>query len=196
MKAYQYLTAISLTMVSFGSSAQSSDWYVNSQPVQEYGRVVSSTPIVNQVSEPSQSCTVVNETIQQPNAGGALAGAIIGGAIGNSIGGHHRTGSTIVGAILGSAIGGNVEPTYSTASRQVCTVVNNYRNVIVGYSVVYNFRGQRFETQMSSPVQVGDAILVSSQQQIYVQPTPVYVPPPVFIYDGGERYKHRHHRHH
>ena len=54
---------------------------------QEQGRVLSATPIVQQVAYPRQVCT--NETVysgQNTTGGGAVLGAIAGGAAGNAIG--------------------------------------------------------------------------------------------------------------
>lgn len=59
---------------------------------QERGRVLSATPIVQQVAYPRQVCS--NETVysgQRNTGGGAVLGAIAGGAAGNAIGkGHGR----------------------------------------------------------------------------------------------------------
>ena len=55
---------------------------------QEQGRVLSSTPIVQQVAIPRQVCGTDTVYAGAPNSGaGAVMGAIAGGAIGNSIGG-------------------------------------------------------------------------------------------------------------
>ena len=54
---------------------------------QELGRVISSTPVVQQMAVPRQVCTTEQVGWQQPNSGaGALIGAIAGGGIGRPTG--------------------------------------------------------------------------------------------------------------
>ena len=50
----------------------------------EQARVISSTPIVQQVNVPQQNCQNVAVAVQEPKSGaGAVMGAIAGGVIGN-----------------------------------------------------------------------------------------------------------------
>src|SRR5665647_2419223 len=52
---------------------------------QDYGRVISAMPILQQVSTPRQVCTTEQVNVQQPKSGaGAVMGAIAGGAMGNA----------------------------------------------------------------------------------------------------------------
>ena len=54
---------------------------------QEMGRVISSTPIVQQVGVPRQVCSNEQVVVNgQKSGAGAAMGAIAGGAIGNSVG--------------------------------------------------------------------------------------------------------------
>ena len=54
---------------------------------QEVGRVLSATPVVQQVAVPRQVCSNQPMVVQQPNSGaGAVVGGIAGGAVGNTIG--------------------------------------------------------------------------------------------------------------
>jgi uncharacterized protein YcfJ len=49
---------------------------------QDVGRVISSTPIVQQVGQPRNVCTTEQVSVEQPKSGaGALMGAIAGGAM-------------------------------------------------------------------------------------------------------------------
>ena len=70
---------------------------------QEQGRVLSSTPIVQQVGVPQQVCG--NETVYSGNyttGAGAVVGAIAGGAAGNAIGkGSGRAAATAIGLLGG-----------------------------------------------------------------------------------------------
>lgn len=120
----------------------------------EYGTVVSSTPVVQQVAVPQQSCYDEQQTVQQrPSGAGALVGAVIGGAIGNTIGGGAgravATGAGVMaGAVLGNqAEANNLPPTTATVRR--CQTATRYENRTVGYDVVYDYNGQRYTTRLA-----------------------------------------------
>ncbi|NMM82450.1 hypothetical protein B2J86_16185 [Acidovorax sp. SRB_14] len=118
---------------------------------QEQARVLSSTPIVQQVAVPQQVCG--NETVYtgpQTTGGGAVLGAIAGGAAGNAIGGGSgRAAATalgvIGGALLGNQIEGNGRPAYQNVQR--CSTETFYENRTVGYTVVYEYAGRQYTTQ-------------------------------------------------
>jgi uncharacterized protein YcfJ len=76
---------------------------------QEVGRVISSTPVVQQVTVPRQTCG--NEVVPgQKSGAGALMGAIAGGAAGNAIGdGSGRAAATILGLFGGAILGDRIE---------------------------------------------------------------------------------------
>ncbi|MBP6305267.1 MAG: glycine zipper 2TM domain-containing protein [Giesbergeria sp.] len=120
---------------------------------QERARVISATPIVQQVGMPQQVCD--NQTVytgQQTTGGGAVLGAVAGGAVGNAIGGGSgRAAATalgvIGGALLGNQIEGNGKPQYQNVQR--CHTETFYENRTVGYNVVYEFAGRQYTTQMS-----------------------------------------------
>ena len=92
---------------------------------QEQGRVLSATPVTQQVGIPQQVCG--NETVYSGNrnsGAGAVMGAIAGGAAGNAIGkGSGRAAATAIGviggAVLGNQIEGNGQPQYQNVQR--CT---------------------------------------------------------------------------
>ena len=112
---------------------------------QEQGRVLSATPIVQQVGVPQQVCG--NETVysgSRNSGAGAVMGAIAGGAAGNAIGkGNGRVAATalgvIGGAVLGNQIEGSGRPQYETVQR--CTTESYFENRTVGYNVVYEYAG-------------------------------------------------------
>ena len=118
---------------------------------QEQGRVLSATPVVQQVGIPQQVCG--NETVYggAPNSGaGALLGAIAGGAAGNAVGhGSGRAAATalgvIGGALLGNQIEGNGQPRYENVQR--CTTETYYEDRTVGYDVVYEYAGRQYNTR-------------------------------------------------
>lgn len=118
---------------------------------QEQARVLSATPIVQQVAVPQQVCD--NQTVytgQQTTGGGAVLGAIAGGAAGNAVGGGSgRAAATalgvIGGALLGNQIEGNGRPVYQNVQR--CGTQTSYENRTVGYNVVYEYAGRQYTTQ-------------------------------------------------
>ncbi|MCB1980299.1 MAG: glycine zipper 2TM domain-containing protein [Burkholderiaceae bacterium] len=118
---------------------------------QERGRVLSVTPIIEQVAVPRQVCG--NETVYtgpRTSGGGAVLGAIAGGAAGNAIGkGGGRAAATalgvIGGAVLGNHIEGNGRPEYQTVQR--CGTETTYENRTAGYDVVYEYAGKRYTTR-------------------------------------------------
>ena len=76
---------------------------------QEVGRVISSTPIIQQVAVPRQVCTQQQVATQAQKSGagsamGAIAGGVIGATGGSSVGGGGRT-SNVLG-VLGAVGGG------------------------------------------------------------------------------------------
>ena len=121
---------------------------------QERGRVLSVTPIVQQVAYPRQVCG--NETIysgQRTTGGGAVLGAIAGGAAGNAIGkGNGRAAATAIGLIGGAVLGNHIEgqgrPEYETVQR--CGTETTYENRTVGYNVVYEYAGRQYTTQTAT----------------------------------------------
>ena len=180
---------------------------------QEQGRVLSATPIIQQVGVPQQVCG--NETVYSGNrttGAGAVIGAIAGGAVGNTIGkGSGRAAATAIGvlggAVVGNQIEGNGQPQYQNV--QLCTTETYYENRTVGYDVVYEYAGRQYTTRTQNdpgrwiPVSVQPAATsYSSQpgvvtstypaQPVYQQPT--YVSPPVTVieygYDSRPHYPH------
>ena len=160
----------------------------------EFGHVISSTPVVQQVSVPRQVCTTTTVQTMQPTGGGALIGALIGGAVGNQFGrGQGRAVATAVGAIGGGIVGNQVEA-YNYPTQQ-CHTENTVENRTVAYNVLYEYAGQRYTVQM--PQQPGNRIALQVSHagssyyaqpigvQVLAQPViqpaiqPVYYAPPV-----------------
>lgn len=119
---------------------------------QETAKVISVTPIMQQVSVPRQVCS--NETVvtgQQKSGAGAAMGAIAGGAVGNSIGGGSgKAAATMIGIIGGAILGDSIEGggTPQTQNVQRCTTQNIIENRITGYNVIYEFGGKQYSVQM------------------------------------------------
>ena len=119
----------------------------------EYATVISATPVSGSAAAPRRDCVQGEQIVQQPTSGaGALVGAIAGGVIGNQFGhGFGKAAATGVGAVAGAAVGNNVEASANPPAAvpvQRCRTVNGYENRIVGYDVVYDYRGQRYSTRL------------------------------------------------
>ena len=117
------------------------------------GTVVSVTPIVQQVAVPQRACRDEPIAVQrQPSGAGALIGAIAGGAMGNAIGaGAGRAAATAIGVFSGAVIGSNIEADGQGAPMQSvrrCTTHSAYEERTVAYSVVYEYAGRQYTTQM------------------------------------------------
>jgi uncharacterized protein YcfJ len=156
---------------------------------QDVGRVLSSTPLVQQVAVPRRVCSSEQVSVQQPNSGvGSIIGAIAGGALGNSVGGHgaERAAATVIGTIGGAVIGDRVEGPGGERSQIVerCRIQNFTETRNVGYQVVYEFGGKQYSVQMPQDpgptiaLQVSPAGATQSSQLPYVtiaaSPSPVY----------------------
>jgi uncharacterized protein YcfJ len=138
---------------------------------QEVGRVISSTPVIQQVAVPRQVCSQQQVAVQQPTTGaGAAMGAIAGGALGSQIGsGSGRGVATVVGLLGGAILGNNIEsPNTQVQNLQQCTTQTYYENRAVSYNVVYEYAGKQY--QVNLPNDPGPTV--------QLQVTPVNAAPP------------------
>ena len=169
---------------------------------QEVGRVLSSTPLIQQVSVPRQVCSTEQVAVEQPKSGaGALMGAIAGGAIGNQIGhGAGNAAATMLGLMGGAVMGDRIEgaPPAQLQNVQRCTTQNMLENRTLGYQVVYEYAGKQYSVQMPSDpgptiaLQVapaGSSVPAPAAAPTYTtvvpaNPAPVVIsaPPPVVYY--------------
>lgn len=161
---------------------------------QDFGRVVSSTPVMQQVAVPRQVCTNEQVEVQQQKSGaGAVMGAIAGGAMGNAVGqGAGRAAATVLGVLGGAVVGDRVEgaPPSQIQTIQRCGTQTSYENRPVAYNVVYEFGGRQYSVQMqndpgpSIPLQVtpvgANAPMAAPVNQVVVAP-PVFVQPPMVV---------------
>lgn len=138
---------------------------------QEFGRVISTTPMIQQVAVPRQVCSNQQVVQQQPKSGaGAIMGAIAGGAVGNAMGkGSGNAATTALGifggAILGDKVEGNSAP--EVRNVQTCNTQMFYENRTTGYNVVYEFNGKQYTVVMPS----------DPGPTVRLQVTPVAAPP-------------------
>ena len=169
----------------------------------DLARVISATPVIQQVAVPHQVCTDQQVAVQQPKSGaGAVVGAIVGGALGNAAGGHGagRAAATVLGAVGGSVVGDRIEGSPEPELRTVrqCGTQTTFENRTVAYNVVYEFAGKQYSAQMphdpgpTLALQIGPLGASSNdqppqqqqqaQQQSYPADIPVYADqPPVVI---------------
>jgi uncharacterized protein YcfJ len=168
---------------------------------QETGRVISSTPIIQQVSVPRQVCSNQQIAVETPRSGaGALMGGIAGGAMGNAIGGGSgRAAATMLGIVGGAILGNNIEAPGPTQLQTIqnCSTQTFYESRNAGYSVVYEYAGRQYTTTMPndpgstialqvSPLASSAAPVRAPVQQVisgdYYQPEPAYtVAAPVVV---------------
>lgn len=154
---------------------------------QEVGRVISTTPVIQQFAVPRQVCSNTQQTVQsQKSGGGAVLGAIAGGAIGNQIGnGSGRALATAIGLFGGAVLGNNIEGSGTEVQNVTqCTTQTFYENRPVAYNVVYEYAGKQYQVQL--PQDPGPSI------QLQVTPVgastqgPVISQPPVYQRPGGQ----------
>lgn len=136
-------------------------WAGHGHGFPDRAKVVSSTPVYEQVNEPRRECwtdhTSYEERVYRKgnNNGNAVLGAIIGGLAGSGIGkGNGKVAAAAVGAATGAVIGDrwNDRDGYYTTTRhrpvEQCRMVDHFRQEIVGYDVVYQYHGKEFATRL------------------------------------------------
>ena len=152
-------------------------------------RVISSTPVVQQVAVPRQVCNNQPMVVEGPRSGGgAVLGAVAGGAVGNAIGnGGGRALATVIGLVGGAMVGDRIEGGNPQVQNvQQCSTQTFYENRASHYNVVYEYQGTQYNTQMATDpgqyvrLQVTPVGAMTSapqpgfasQPQGYVQPAP------------------------
>ncbi|MEY2802733.1 MAG: hypothetical protein RL657_69 [Pseudomonadota bacterium] len=159
---------------------------LGSVQAQEVGRVISSTPMYQQVAVPRQVCTT-QPVVQQPqkSGAGAIMGAIAGGAVGNAMGkGTGNAAATAIGVFGGAFLGDKIEGTPPSEVRQVQTCTNQvfYENRTTGYNVVYEFNGKQYTVVMPNDpgptVRLSVTPVLPSPSMATPTQAPIAVPPP------------------
>ncbi len=119
---------------------------------QEVGRVLSSTPVMQQVGVPRQVCTNEQVAVQPAKSGAGVAmGAIAGGAVGNAVGsGGGRALATFIGLVGGALLGDRIEgaPPAQVQHVQNCNTQTFLENRVVAYNVLYEYAGKQYTVQM------------------------------------------------
>jgi uncharacterized protein YcfJ len=158
---------------------------------EELGRVISTTPVMQQVGVPRQVCSQPVAVQQPSSGGGAVVGAIVGGLLGNTIGhGMGRAAATGAGLVAGAAIGDSIEGRSQPQAVQQCSTQMSYENRTTGYNVVYEYAGKQFSVQLPydpgqtirlqlTPVGAGSAPPSAVGTPVPSAAQPVIVAPPV-----------------
>ncbi len=173
---------------------------------QEMGRVLSSTPVIQQVGVPRQVCSTEQVVGPPPSTGaGATVGAIAGGVLGNTVGhGGGRAVATVIGVLGGAIVGNRIESGGAPQVQQVqqCGTQTFYENRTVAYQVIYEYAGKQYSVQMPQDpgpyvklqiTPVGSSTppppaatqyrQIAPAPQVYVEPT--YIESPQVVYTSG-----------
>ena len=140
-KALLLSTVAASSLLAFNASAQDI-----------LAKVLSSTPVVQQIAVPRQVCS--NQQVIAPapkSGGGAVLGAIAGGAVGNAIGnGTGRALATMIGLAGGAIVGDRIEGGGNQVQNvQQCSTQTFYENRTIHYNVVYDYQGTQYNVQMA-----------------------------------------------
>lgn len=170
-------------------------------------KVISSTPVIGQVTVPRRAC--FDELRHEPprsSGAGALLGAIAGGAMGNAVGkGSGNVLATGLGIFGGAILGDHIQNDGrqgSTRTVRRCEEQASVENRVVAYTVVYEYAGQRHSTQLSRepgrtiPVQVTvTPVLSDDDERITEQDDSWEDQTPDDGYEVAPAYDRRHRRH-
>lgn len=129
---------------------------------EDYARVVSVAPQVEQVNQPRQQCwteyvQAQPQYQQQPrSAGGAIIGGIAGGLLGSQVGGGNgRIAAAAVGAMTGAVVGDRMDNNNAHAAVPVgqqpvqqCRMVDQWTTRNNGFLVTYEYRGNTYSSVM------------------------------------------------
>ena len=167
---------------------------VGAAGAQEFGRVLSATPVFQQISTPRQVCTVDKVLVPgQKSGAGAAVGAIAGGVVGSALGGGGRgnAAAALLGMVGGAVMGDRFEEAGPSTVQDIqrCTVQNVVENRVSAYNVTYEFNGKQYTTQL--PNDPGPTIalrLLPAEPAATVSIAPVdtirYVAAPVTVYQA------------
>lgn len=133
---------------------------------------------------------IVGDRVANPDSERSMAGSVVGGAAGGLLGaqvgrGNGRTAAAAAGAIAGSVAGDRIDNRQAAASPvQRCRTVETTRDIVRGYTVVYQYNGRNITTTM--PYDPGPSVRVgiTALDGAGVDPTP---PVPAAMMGGNVR---------
>jgi uncharacterized protein YcfJ len=127
---------------------------------EDYARVISVTPQVEQINSPRQECRTEYETVerrpqqQERGAGGSIVGGIAGALLGSQVGnGNGRIAAAAAGAITGAVVGDrlenngnnvNAQSTYEQRPVRQCRTIDSWQTRTTGYSVTYEYQNRTY----------------------------------------------------
>ena len=148
------LSALCLTAVEMTLAAEG---FFDEAPVLEVKPVYETV----QITRPREACW--KQTVRRERGKGTdsytpmVAGAIVGGVIGNQFGrGRGKDAMTVAGAVLGASVGRDLKKRRHggryRVSEERCEWVDSIqeREELVGYDVVYEYRGKVFQTRTAT----------------------------------------------
>jgi len=158
------ITAMIITLT--GASAYAASDFVDT------AQVVSSTPIIERVSEPRQECDTVAAPKKESNIVAPIIGGVIGGLLGHQVGGGSgQTAATIVGATGGAVAGTMIGNRAGAQPTQRCRTVESTRDVVNGYNVVYRYNGRDVNVALpynpGSTIKVGVGVILDERSADY-----------------------------
>ncbi|MFT5219894.1 MAG: hypothetical protein ACI9LO_000203 [Planctomycetota bacterium] len=164
MKSKATMLAIIVLVFANGAIAGSKKHQYNESPRSfEYAKVLDVRPLYREVrvSSPVRECwdePVHQVRHQSSSAGGMVAGGLIGGIIGHQFGkGRGQKIATAMGTLIGAQLGHDSvtrenrrSQTSSVEYQETCKNSHKvrYEEVVDGYDVTYQFRGQRYQIEM------------------------------------------------
>ena len=154
------ITAVAVALI--GGNAYAANDFVDT------AQVVSSTPIIERVSEPRQECDTAPAPQKNSNLMAPIIGGIVGGLLGHQVGrGRGQTAGTIVGAAGGAVAGTMIGKRTGAQPAQRCRTVQSMREVVNGYDVVYRYNGRDVNVALSydpgSTIKVGVAAILDER---------------------------------
>lgn len=135
-----------------GAALALAAWASPAHAQYDTARVLSSTPVYQQVAHPREVCRDEVVTVPgQKSGAGAVMGGVAGGALGNAVGdGSGRAVATVIGIVGGAMLGNRIEGNGAPESQVVrqCGTQTVYDNRLTGYNVVYEYAGRQYTVQM------------------------------------------------
>jgi uncharacterized protein YcfJ len=157
----------------------------------EYAKVISSTPVLGEISTPQRNCWNEEVQVQQPKSPeGTVIGAIAGGLLGSTMGrGSGKAAATAVGVVTGAVVGNSVTNNEtSTQNVRRCQTTTTTQRQVIGYDVTYEYAGQRYTSRFANDP--GDRVAIninpsgasSSDTQTTTSTTTIVEDSPTVVY--------------
>ena len=174
---------------------------------QEFARVLSATPVMQQLTVPQQVCATERVLVGgQKSGSGAALGVLIGGVAGHALGsGRDRGAATVLGMVGGALVGDRFEiaPQPLWQDIQRCSVQYTTENRVAAYNVLYEFGGKQYSVQLphdpgptlalrlvpadaqlvsATPPPMESALVIAPPIVLSPSPQLVYQQPPLVVY--------------